>query len=317
MFADESADKYYPAVNTFDVTTSDVNVPLQPRYTSGRSQSKLFEHSPPVTCGRPTAKALIDKLDTLAVLVTILCFIAAIVIIDPVRPYAARLQSSGQIVALGFLLGVMNQCLRRVLPYLFILLESQYGTPSLQNYEGLLRWSPFTTRLDIIWRSALFVLFALPLGLSVLYKQFIGGRGSLSLTQSEVTCGPTGPPGMQGNAGFITLFSNLTAPFLAATRDGFDVPSSNFFDDAHVYGFNTILLSNFYYNETYTAQILIEQQVPILHAVPALYIVLALQPVLTILAYCGILAMYQVPIGRTFGLISIMAGVDRDTLGLL
>lgn len=115
MFDKTRAEKYHPIATTSNTTISDVNIPLQPLY-KGRSNSDLLERRPPSPYGIPTSKKLIDKLDTLALLVSLLCLTAAVLIIDPVRPYAARLRSSGQIVALGFLLGVINQCLQRVLP---------------------------------------------------------------------------------------------------------------------------------------------------------------------------------------------------------
>lgn len=203
-----------------------------------------FESPPPKHSGKPARKARVDWLDIVAVAVSMLCLTTAVLVIDPAYSYAARLRSSGQIIALGFLLGVMNQCLQRILPYLFILLEGRYGTSTLQNYEGLLRWSPFTSKLGFIWRSALILLLIFPLVLSVLYKQFTGGWALQPPETLDADCTLTGPPGMQGNVGYITLFANTTAPFLFQTRDGFNNPSAQFFDEPHLYGFNTILLSN-------------------------------------------------------------------------
>ncbi|KAF2123118.1 hypothetical protein BDV96DRAFT_561991 [Lophiotrema nucula] len=50
---------------------------------------------------------------------------------------------------------------------------------------------------------------------------------------------------------------------------------------------------------------------------PGLYVILGIQPVLGISAYFIGLALYRIPIGPGFGLISILAGVDRGTLDVL
>ena len=49
----------------------------------------------------------------------------------------------------------------------------------------------------------------------------------------------------------------------------------------------------------------------------ALYVVLAVQPVLTILLFVADIALHDKPVGRGFGLISLLAGVRTDTLHLL
>lgn len=114
------------------------------------SPPQTFEQPYSQSYGKPAHKARLDWLDTLAVSASILCLTSAALIIDPAYPFAARLRSGGQIIALGFLLGLMNQCLQRILPYLFVLMECRYGTSMLQNYEGLLRWSPFTSKLGVL-----------------------------------------------------------------------------------------------------------------------------------------------------------------------
>ena len=48
-----------------------------------------------------------------------------------------------------------------------------------------------------------------------------------------------------------------------------------------------------------------------------LYFVLIIQPLLMIMAMIAIYFLHSVPIERDFGIVSILAGVDRETLGLL
>jgi hypothetical protein len=54
-----------------------------------------------------------------------------------------------------------------------------------------------------------------------------------------------------------------------------------------------------------------------LNAKPFLYVILALQPFLTALAALLCFIFHCVPVGKGFGLVSILAGVDRDSLDLL
>lgn len=151
---------------------------------------------------------------------------------------------TNQIIAIGFVLGVMNQCLQRILPYAFTLVEARYGSSTLQNYEGLMRWSPLSERLKLMWRTLLLLLLILPLALSVLYKRFSGGTAMKSFSSSSnATYLPTGPPGMQDNISGPFVMANATAPFLSAARDEVVVPS-NLTQNPEVYGFNIILLSD-------------------------------------------------------------------------
>ncbi|MCJ1390475.1 hypothetical protein MMC18_003334 [Xylographa bjoerkii] len=204
---------------------------------------RMVEASPLKSYGKPARKSYVDILDFLAALISISCLATSIVIVNPALPYAASLGTDQQIIALGFLLGIMNQCLQRIFPYLFILVEARYGSSSLQNYDGLLRWSPFASRLGIVWRVTLVILLITPLVLSVSYKQFIGGFSYTDVGVSNRFYAPTGPPGLQINIGRNTIMSNATSTFMSATTDDVDFPvdiSSN----SKVYGFNLILLSN-------------------------------------------------------------------------
>lgn len=193
--------------------------------------------------GKPAQKSHLDRLDMLALLISVLCLISAVVIINPSLRYAASLRVEGQIIALGFLLGIMNQCLQRILLYVFVLIECRYGHSILQNYEGLLRWSPFVSQFSYTWRIVLISLTAMPLGLSVLYKKFTGGHASTVLVTNKAQYSPTGPPGLQGNIGWNQVMANATIPFISAATDDVIFP-----DDLsplpRTYGFNIILLSN-------------------------------------------------------------------------
>ncbi len=203
-----------------------------------------FEIDSSIQYGLRTRKSRIDILDLLAVVTSILSFIAGVMVVSPYFHYAVKLGYPGQIIAVGLLLGIMNQCLQRIIPYLFILIEARYGSGTLQNYEGLLRWSPFIRNFNLVWKTVLVLLLVLPLALGILYKSFSGGHASTKISPStNATYGPTGPPGMQDNISGPIIVANATAPFLSTTRDDNKLPSDHF-QRSHVYGFNVVLLSN-------------------------------------------------------------------------
>lgn len=76
------------------------------------------------TLGIPERKKTLSALDCTATALSLLCLAAAILIIHPNLPFAVKLGTNKQLTALGFLLGVINQCLQRVLPFLFVLFEA-------------------------------------------------------------------------------------------------------------------------------------------------------------------------------------------------
>jgi len=74
----------------------------------------------------------------------------------------------------------------------------------------------------------------------------------------------------------------------------------------------------FPYNETYfVANASLHQQVPTLKANKLLYLLLCLQPILTIIAFGETMFLYDTPLSQGFGLVSILAGVQRDSLDIL
>ena len=72
------------------------------------------------------------------------------------------------------------------------------------------------------------------------------------------------------------------------------------------------------YNETYFVEDgKLSLEVPTLRDAGTLHIVLLIQPVLTIVAFLTIVILYDTPIGRGFGMVSVLAGIDRSSLDLL
>jgi len=204
----------------------------------GRPAPELESDRGPRYLGVPTSKSRVDNADLVAALASFACLAAGIAIIHPGLPYAAKLGTSNQIVGLGFLLGIINQCLPRVSPFLFILLEARSGHPRLQNLAGLLNLSPLASQLAWKWKTLLTLLAALPLVLSVSYKQFGGG---IAKTKAETTMSefaPAAPPGFQSwlmrysmveDFGspiprFNAVLVNFTAPFLDTAGDLANIP---------------------------------------------------------------------------------------------
>lgn len=54
-----------------------------------------------------------------------------------------------------------------------------------------------------------------------------------------------------------------------------------------------------------------------LKASSGLVAIIALQPFITVVAFLAVFFMFSSPIGRNFGLVSVIAGIDRNTLWLL
>ncbi|KAI9669136.1 MAG: hypothetical protein M1831_000728 [Alyxoria varia] len=144
----------------------------------------------------------------------------------------------------------MNLCLGSVSPTLFLLLEARFGSSMLQNYDGILRNKPLSSRLGLVWRLVLGLYLALPLGLSASYKSFAGGESAMMVNAATYTgntsyYGMFGPPGLQllGQNTGVSLFSNATLPFAMGTssQKGPEPPVPK---HAQAYGFNVLMLND-------------------------------------------------------------------------
>lgn len=144
---------------------------------------------PGLPLGKPARKALFEKGHVFATALSWICLLAACLTVTPQLRLAWLLRFDGQIVVIGFLLGVMNLCTSTVVPQTLLLLERRFGRSSLQNYEALLQSRPLSPGTSPVWRLTLAFFVALPLGLSVVYKRFLGGTSSASIIipSSEVS----------------------------------------------------------------------------------------------------------------------------------
>lgn len=132
--------------------------------------------------GELQAKKVVSLRNLSAVFISLLCLVFGILTITPHLSIAWHLGFSGQIVVVGFLLGIMNLCTLTILPYAFLLIEARFGPSRLQNFEAILAGSVVTGHASPHWRMAAIFLIGLPLGLSVAYKRFLGGRSSADLS---------------------------------------------------------------------------------------------------------------------------------------
>jgi hypothetical protein len=129
-----------------------------------------------------------------------------------------------------------------------------------------------------------------------------------------------GPFGTYRNASKwkIPTFSVVTASMYSsriASANGIVPiqPAWWLYMDREIY--NTI---NGQYNETYFVEDgKLSLEVPTLRAAGTLYVVLVIQPVLVIIAFLTIVTLYEMPISRGFGMVSVLAGIDRSCLDLL
>lgn len=165
--------------------------------------------------GRPAKKKHFEGSHVFATGLSLVCLIAAYIAVTPQLRLAWLLRFDGQIVAVGFLLGVMNLCTSTVVPHALLLLEARFGRSSLRNYEALLQsqlWSPGASPM---WRLILSLLVALPLGLSVAYKRFLGGNSSASITMPFSEVGYWKPHPAHLHGADLSISTALTSLALA------------------------------------------------------------------------------------------------------
>ncbi|KAJ9603057.1 hypothetical protein H2200_012352 [Cladophialophora chaetospira] len=135
-----------------------------------------------VPLGTYTNKPRIDKADLGALVLSAVCFVAAVCVVSPGTGVPWQLGVDLQIIVLGFLLGVMNVCMQVIVPTALLLYEARFGHSILQNYDAIVCRS-FTRRHTSLYvRVVLSALICLPLGLGVAYKTFRGGSSTHTFT---------------------------------------------------------------------------------------------------------------------------------------
>ena len=196
--------------------------------------------------GKASPKPRADNIDLFALLVSLVCFVLAILTVVPSLTFSWRLGFKKQIVVIGVILGIQNLCLQRVMPSSFVLLEARLGKSVIQNYDAILRNQYIGRHIHPAWRAGLFVLSILPIALSIAYKQYLGGTGSGPITDNEIRnafYGLAYPDLGQytSMSNSIYLSMNANSGFLNASRFDQEYPLHTEFP--LVYGYNTLVLS--------------------------------------------------------------------------
>jgi hypothetical protein len=193
--------------------------------------------------GKPCEKPLVSRTHTSAAIISLICLLLGTLSIIPNLPIAWRLEFSGQIVVVGFLLAIMNLCMHTVLPYSFLLFEARFGQSRLQNFEAIITGKILSPSTTLGLRLVLLLLTALPLGLSVAYKRFLGGTSRAEVMRpleygiDFPRIADWAPPDDP-----IYFLTSSIGAFLAASQYiSQTYPGTNGFPKA--YGYNTLLLS--------------------------------------------------------------------------
>lgn len=194
--------------------------------------------------GRPCRRRKFEILDTVAVLSSIICLILGIMVILPALTISWRMGFKAQIITVGFLIGVMNICAERVVPACFLALEARYGKSRLQNYNAILAKKFLSPHIGVSWRVTMILFLALPLALSVGYKQFLGGTSTATLNPLLGLYGvsfPTIGDWTPMNDPIYLQVSSNAAFYTASANDTPILNGSSHYPIA--YGYNVLLLS--------------------------------------------------------------------------
>jgi hypothetical protein len=214
-------------------------------HTSVSQTSSFREIDNSNPAGQPCRKTKFQNLDSVAVLISIFCLVAGIVVVSPSLMTSWHMGFKGQIVAVGFLIGIMNICAEQVVLGFFLALEARHGKSRLQHYNAILATKFLSPHVDTCWRVTIILFVALPLGLSAGYKQFLGGRSSAAVKPFSGLYGVSFPSigdWTPMNDPIYLQVSSNAAFYDASNTDNPSKTGSNQYPVA--YGYNVLLLAN-------------------------------------------------------------------------
>ena len=214
------------------------------RHSSAPSFISSTKSSPPDPSdtkglGKPTRKTYYTWKDLLMVALSLTCFFLAILAVV-YKKWAADLGQKNQLIVIGFLLSIMNACLQKQAQLLLITLEAKYGASTLQNYDSILRSSMLESNVSVLVKGSLMLLFALPLGLSASYKQFVSGETDIDMKPMNLQFGPVGPPGLMNGATALAINASLVVTIPSWDNNDPLANSTDYLLGG--YGFNTGIL---------------------------------------------------------------------------
>ena len=228
-------------------------------FPSGAAYSRITEPSRPpyvelasppsegraevLALGKPRRKSYVNNIDVMAVTLSLTCLVISICVVTPRLGLAWQLGFEGQIIVVGFLLGIMNLCLRRGVSMWFLIVEQRWGGSTLQNYDAILRNTALLSQTSLFWRGTILALIILPLALSVAYKRFSGGESRTNVYSDfpgsyGIASAPLAASYVLNNS--IYQMMTATAPFMIASAS--DLVSPRDFPIA--YGYNALLLDH-------------------------------------------------------------------------
>ena len=195
--------------------------------------------------GKPAQKCYYTWLDIFLIGISLLCLLLGLLAVANV-PFAAYLGQKNQLILIGLLLSLMAACTRKQVQLFLITFETRFGASTLQNYDSILRYSVLDTNVSFLLKAAIVCVFALPLGLSASYKQFVNGVTALSLHPTQLDFGPVGPPGLAD--GGMAMMLNATLPMLIANQTAYQsepliTPPDHEPPAVGSYGFNAQMLT--------------------------------------------------------------------------
>ncbi|KAI6083992.1 hypothetical protein F4821DRAFT_243820 [Hypoxylon rubiginosum] len=238
--------------------TSRSSIPLLSRPESVENPEQISETydlslpGPTAGLGKPCAKDLLNFLDLGAVIASFCCLAVSICVIIPSLQWGWSLGLQGQITIVGLLLSIENQCMQRVLPTTFFIIEARWGRSTLQTYDAIIRNTCVQRKTEHRWRVVILGFICLPLGLGVAYKRFLGGISTAKIVP-DINGRQYGfVPLTGGSDAFAANFLNAPYLFVNSTSDFFQKSASdeNFplalsaGDKAISYGYNLLLLGN-------------------------------------------------------------------------
>ena len=165
--------------------------------------------------------------------------------------FAGHLGQKNQLILVGLLLSLMATCTKKQIQLFLLTLETRFGDSTLHNYDSILRYSVLDPNVNVFLKAAIVFVFALPLGLSASYKQFVSGMTALPIDPTFLAFGPVGPPGLV--EGVLSMAMNATLPLLITTNVSYrSDPLLRLSTDNSAkigsFGFNAQVLSKKYYS---------------------------------------------------------------------
>ena len=162
--------------------------------------------------GVPRCIRRFDRIDLGATAVVLLAFIVASTTVL-YKPIAVSLSQTKQLIIVGLMLSIMGYCTQKQIQRLSLYYEARTGKSTLQNFEALLCTDYLSQSASLQPRLVLLFLFALPLVLSVAYKNFIGGFTTINVRSTDARFGLTAAPGYQLIGDGLSLLVEVYLPF--------------------------------------------------------------------------------------------------------